>query len=75
MDLTFAPGESSLLVAVEVVNDATPEVDETFDLRLVNPVGGARLGPQSSVAVTILSNDNAHGLLGFAQVRATATVT
>ena len=56
------------MVAIEIVNDDTPELNETFDLRLVNPMGGARLSSQSSVPVTILTNDDAHGVIGFALV-------
>lgn len=53
---------------METFNDAIPEVDEAFQLQLRNVMGGARLGQQSSVAVTILTNDDAHGLIGFADV-------
>jgi len=68
--LTFAPEQSSHQVAIEIINDNTPEVNETFDIQLLNPGGGARLGSQTSVPVTILTNDDAHGVVGFALVRA-----
>jgi len=64
--LTFAPEQSSHQVAIEIINDNTPEVNETFDIQLLNPGGGARLGSQTSVPVTILTNDDAHGVVGFA---------
>ena len=38
-------------------------------------MGGARLGQQSSVAVTILTNDDAHGLIGFADVSFCLTIS
>ena len=66
--LTFAPEQSSHQVAIEIINDNTPEVNETFDIQLLNPGGGARLGSQTSVPVTILTNDDAHGVVGFALV-------
>lgn len=63
------PGESSLRFVVGIFDDVVPEIDENFDLRLANPSGGVTLGPQQSISVTVLNNDNAHGLIGFAEVR------
>ena len=67
-NLTFAPGETSHTFVVEVINDLIPEVNEAFSVRLMEPVGGVRLGDQSVATVTILTNDDAHGLIGFAAV-------
>lgn len=53
---------------VEVINDSTPELDEQFSIQLVDPVGGAVLGVQSSLTITVLTNDDAYGLIGFAEV-------
>ena len=53
-----------------IFNDAVPEIDENFDLRLANPTGGVVLGTRQSVTVNVLNNDNAHGLIGFAEVYA-----
>ncbi len=53
---------------VGIFDDVVPEVDENFDLRLANPSGGVTLGPTQSVSITVLNNDNAHGLIGFAEV-------
>jgi hypothetical protein len=36
----FAPGENTKLVSVDVTGDTTPEVDETFTVKLSEPVGG-----------------------------------
>ena len=66
--LTFAPGETSHEFVVEVVNDDVPEVDEVFSVQLQEPVGGARLGEQNSADIAILTNDGAHGFIGFALV-------
>ena len=63
--LSFRPGESRLSFTVAISNDNIPEVDETFGVELSMPSGGARLGNQASVAMTILTNDDAHGLIGF----------
>ena len=51
-----------------IFDDIIPEIDENFDLRLTNPTGGVTLGTRQSVTVTVLNNDNAHGLIGFAEV-------
>lgn len=45
-----------------------PEVDETFSIQLANATGGAALAAQADTIVTILTNDAAHGLIGFAPV-------
>jgi len=63
--LTFEPGETVLNLTVMVFDDVVPEVNENFSIALANPVSGAVLGPQSSVGVVILTNDNAHGEIGF----------
>ena len=73
-NLTFAPGETSHTFVVEVINDLIPEVNEAFSVRLMEPVGGVRLGDQSVATVTILTNDDAHGLIGFAAVSEAYTV-
>jgi hypothetical protein len=38
--LTFAPGETSKTIAIDVVGDSLVETDETFTLNLSNPTGG-----------------------------------
>lgn len=43
-------------------------MDETFSLQLSNATGGAVLAAQADTLVTILTNDAAHGLIGFAPV-------
>lgn len=66
LTLTFRPDESILQFTVSIFNDIIPEVDESFVVDLSMPTGGARVGPSSSTAMTILTNDDAHGLVGFA---------
>ncbi len=68
VNLTFAPGEAALRFSVRVVNDVIPEVDESFSVVLSDPVGGARIGVNGVVTMEILTNDDAHGLIGFAEV-------
>lgn len=45
--VAFAPGETAKTVQVELIDDATPEIDERFELELFDPVGavlGDRVG-------------------------------
>jgi Calx-beta domain/Domain of unknown function (DUF4214) len=55
--LDFAAGERSKSLTVLVTDDASPEGDETFILALTNPTGGARLGSQSTLTVTLINDD------------------
>ena len=73
--LTFVPGQLYHRVVVEIIDDSTPELDEQFSVQLLEPMGGAVLGTQSSLTVTILTNDNAYGLVGFANVSRTVSHT
>ena len=53
--LSFAPGETSKTVTVDVVGDTTPEQDEKFSLTLSNP-GNASLNDAIGMA-TIVNDD------------------
>jgi G-protein coupled receptor 98 len=61
----FRPGETTLFFTIAIFNDNVPEVNEDFNVRLSMPSGGARLGEQTSITMTILTNDDAHGVIGF----------
>lgn len=67
--ITFQPNEASVVINIQIYDDSTPETDERFYVSLSNPVGGAVLGDQVTVPVTILTNDEAHGMVGFTEVR------
>lgn len=66
--LTFEEGEINMTFTVELLEDDIPEVLEAFRVFLSAPTGGATLGNTSSIIVGILTNDNAHGIIGFASV-------
>ncbi|MBL8486964.1 MAG: pre-peptidase C-terminal domain-containing protein, partial [Rhodocyclaceae bacterium] len=51
--LSFAIGETAKLVSVNVVGDTTPELDETFVLRLTGPVNGVL--PAGGTVTSLLS--------------------
>ncbi|XP_074526084.1 adhesion G-protein coupled receptor V1 [Halichoeres trimaculatus] len=66
-ELHFAPGDSELEIAINIIDDDIPEEQERFQISLKNPKGGAEIGFGGQVSVIIPSNDDAHGVIGFAQ--------
>jgi len=55
--LAFADGEISKSFFVQIANDGADEPDETVNVALTNPTGGASLGPQTAVTLTITDDD------------------
>ncbi len=59
--LTWADGDSSpKTITVMVAGDTVFEPDESFKITLSNPTGGAGIGGQGSVSVTLLNDDLIH---------------
>jgi Ca2+-binding RTX toxin-like protein len=56
--LVFGPGETSRTFDIPIVDDSEDEADETVNLVLSNPTGGAVLGAQSTAILTIVDNDD-----------------
>lgn len=54
--LTFEAGETSKQISIPILNDSTPESDETFNF-VIDQVEGADLGLQRTLAVTIEDDD------------------
>jgi hypothetical protein len=54
---TFAPGQQSVVVNVPIAGDATVEADETFSLKLANPLQAGLTVAEASA--TILNDDTA----------------
>jgi len=54
--LIFAPGETVKIVKIAIMQDGQGEAQETFNVVLAGPGGGARLGVPATCSVTILNN-------------------
>ncbi|PLX81996.1 MAG: hypothetical protein C0617_15145, partial [Desulfuromonas sp.] len=57
--VTFADGETSKTQSITIVDDSLAEDNEIFNVILGNQAGGTALGTTSTVAVTIIDNDEA----------------
>jgi hypothetical protein len=56
--LTFSSSQTTRTIGLSVINDLVwNEPDETIELALVNPTGGALLGAQKTFVYRILDND------------------
>lgn len=56
--VTFSPGNNQpKLVIIPILDDPLDENDETINLQLSNPTGGAVLGAPATAVLTILDND------------------
>lgn len=67
--LSFGDGEISKSFTIPINLDLESETNETVNLSLSNPQGGAVLGPQSTARLTIINND----ILIYGNLRFTAT--
>jgi hypothetical protein len=56
--LSFAIGESTRTVALNLIDDTASETREAFTVTLSNPSSGAVLGSPSSVTVTVIDDDD-----------------
>ncbi|XP_064499040.1 adhesion G-protein coupled receptor V1 isoform X4 [Pseudopipra pipra] len=66
-ELIFEPGDLEAVIAINILDDIIPEEEECFKVWLKNPKGGAEIGVHSFVNIIIPSNDNAYGVIAFAQ--------
>ena len=66
--LSFADGETRQSFSVSILDDNVVEDDETINLSLSNPTGGAILGSQNTAVLTIIDNEpdlNRDGITNF----------
>ncbi|NXX79900.1 GPR98 protein, partial [Urocolius indicus] len=66
-ELIFDPGDMEAVIAINILDDIIPEEEECFKVWLKNPKGGAEIGVHGFVNIIITSNDNAYGVIAFAQ--------
>lgn len=55
--VTFEPDQAVRTVAVPITNDSIDEPDETINLALESPTGGAILGSPINAVLTVVDND------------------
>jgi len=57
--VSFSSGQTIKTLIIPIVNDTIFEPNQSFNLKLSNPTGGASIGTQSNSVVTIIDNDPA----------------
>lgn len=58
-DVILLEGETSKAVPIYILNDITPEIDESFRVELINQTtGGAVLGKLTKATITIEASDD-----------------
>lgn len=55
--LTFAPGDTNKTITVAIVDDSVVETNETFQVILSSPTGGAAITGTNTATVTIVETD------------------
>ncbi|MEC4816333.1 MAG: M10 family metallopeptidase C-terminal domain-containing protein [Scytonema sp. PMC 1069.18] len=58
----FTDGELSKTVIIPIIDDGLVEGNETVNLSLDNPTGGATIGAQKTAVMTIVDNDTSTGI-------------
>ena len=64
----FLNGETSSTCTFTVVNDNTPEGNETFLVQIGIQSGSATIGTNNTAYLTIASNDDPYGIIQFQNV-------
>uniref|UniRef100_A0A1X7VF86 Staphylococcus aureus surface protein A n=3 Tax=Amphimedon queenslandica TaxID=400682 RepID=A0A1X7VF86_AMPQE len=65
--IVYGANVSMIELPLGILNDDIPELDETLIVQLVNVSGGAMVGDNREVTITVLTNDDAYGAVGFAE--------
>lgn len=76
MELRFADGESRTTVALTILDDNEPEIDEMFTVTLTDPTGGAQVATsdEGRTLIIIEANDAAAGVVGLAPLSRSTVV-
>ncbi|XP_068208798.1 sodium/calcium exchanger Calx-like isoform X3 [Palaemon carinicauda] len=61
--LTFKHTEIEQSIEIPIIDDMTPEKDEHFEIELLDPTGGAKIGQINRTAVTITNDDDFNNVL------------
>ena len=72
--ITFLPGQTKVQTSLTILNDQEAENTEVLVAELANPRGGAEIGSNRAVTISILSNDDGHGIIEFAEVMIATTL-
>lgn len=63
--LVFAAGQTQGFISLEILDDINPEVEESFQLLLSNPIGDVISGTPFKTTIFINGNDNPNGVISF----------
>ena len=63
--VVFQDGQDISNLTIPLLDDSTPEDQESFRLDLASVNGGARLGERKSLEIVLETSDNPDGLFGF----------
>lgn len=55
-------------IEITIIDDTVVESTETFMVKLVRVIGGARLGDETAVVISIPANDSPFGRFGFEEL-------
>ncbi|XP_073670716.1 adhesion G-protein coupled receptor V1-like [Paramisgurnus dabryanus] len=67
-NLTFQDGQKVASIEITITDDTIVEATETFIVKLVRVIGGARLGNETSIVISIPANDSPFGRFGFEEL-------
>lgn len=56
-EILFKDKEMIKVLKIDIINDMCPEKDECFEIKLFDPIGGAKIGNINRIAITISSDD------------------
>lgn len=55
-------------IEITIIDDTVVESTETFMVKLVRVIGGAKLGEETAVVISIPANDSPFGRFGFEEL-------